>query len=241
MEWIDTNLLISICTCAIGLIQFLFWKHIAKQKSYESEKGKNLATKEDISEITRQIKSVESVFSDKTEKLKAALNLQTNIETRLISEKRKVIAELHASLQKWRYAIVCPDLTRFDNKEMNYNNLEKIDNFYSDVLTKKAIFKIYIEDEGLRYLIDEVNEKGIECMGLAINILIHMVNFNIELEPLKACNKNEEIDTLFKENFKNGREFHIQQTEAANVLSNLIEEFEDQCRTYITEYAKSIH
>ena len=42
MDWIDTNSLISICTFAIGLTQFLFWRYIAKQKSYETEKGKNL-------------------------------------------------------------------------------------------------------------------------------------------------------------------------------------------------------
>ena len=53
MDWIDTNSLISICTFAIGLTQFLFWRYIAKQKSYETEKGKNLATKEDIGEITK--------------------------------------------------------------------------------------------------------------------------------------------------------------------------------------------
>lgn len=40
MNWIDTGLIIAICTCASGLTQFLFWKHIAKTKSYESEIGK---------------------------------------------------------------------------------------------------------------------------------------------------------------------------------------------------------
>ena len=45
MNWIDTNTLITICTGAIGLTQFILWKHIAKVKAYEAEKGKNLATK----------------------------------------------------------------------------------------------------------------------------------------------------------------------------------------------------
>lgn len=216
-----------------GLIQYII--------SYYKEKGKNLATKEDIGKITQEIKSVESFFNNNTEILKATLNLQTNIETGLVSEKRSVIAELHASLQKWRYAIVCPDLMRFDNNDICYRNLEEIDNLYSDVLAKRAIFKIYIDDEKLRFLIDIVNEKGIECMRLTINIFVHMINFNNERERLKACDKNEEIDTLLKENFKVGSEFHQEQIEAAEVLSNAIEEFEDQCRKYITEYAKSIH
>lgn len=54
MNWIDTNTLIAICACAIGLTQFLFWRYIAKNKTYESEKGKNLATKEDIAELPKK-------------------------------------------------------------------------------------------------------------------------------------------------------------------------------------------
>ena len=68
MNWIDTNTLITICTCAIGLTQFLFWRYIAKQKSYESEKGKNLATKEDIAGITKEIESVKASYNESLER-----------------------------------------------------------------------------------------------------------------------------------------------------------------------------
>ena len=50
MNWIDTGLIIAICTCASGLTQFLFWKHIAKTKSYESEIGKLNAQIEKIAQ-----------------------------------------------------------------------------------------------------------------------------------------------------------------------------------------------
>ena len=48
MKWIDTNTIITICNVAITFTQFFFWRHISRYKSYESEKGKNVATKEDI-------------------------------------------------------------------------------------------------------------------------------------------------------------------------------------------------
>ena len=73
MNWIDTNALITICTCAIGLTQFLFWRYIAKQKSYESEKGKNLATKEDIAGITKEIESVKASYNESLERHKIEL------------------------------------------------------------------------------------------------------------------------------------------------------------------------
>ena len=40
-------------------------------KSYSSEKGKNLATKEDISEITEIVESIKTSLSNKTEELKS--------------------------------------------------------------------------------------------------------------------------------------------------------------------------
>lgn len=50
---------------------FMFRKYFF---SYSSEKGKNLATKEDIEEITRKIESVKSVYSVDLEKIKALLS-----------------------------------------------------------------------------------------------------------------------------------------------------------------------
>ena len=79
MNWIDTNTLIAICTCAIGLTQFLFWRYIAKQKSYEAEKGKNLATKEDISGITKEIESIKESYNKSLERHK--IELQKDFES----------------------------------------------------------------------------------------------------------------------------------------------------------------
>lgn len=96
MNWIDTNTLIAICTCAIGLTQFLFWRYIAKQKSYEAEKGKNLATKEDIKEITDKVESVKANYNEalerhkfelqqKLENTKYIINLCNSLDNKLIS------------------------------------------------------------------------------------------------------------------------------------------------------------
>ena len=82
MNWIDTNTLIAICTCAIGLTQLFLWKHISKTKAYIEEKAKlfaqeeqiavlttiaeeakNAVTKKDIEEITKKIESVKNEIS----------------------------------------------------------------------------------------------------------------------------------------------------------------------------------
>ncbi len=76
MNRIDTNTLIAICTFAIGLTQFFFWQYIAKQKSYEAEKGKNLATKEDIAAITKEVESVKQATMNRLSDTK--LNFKRN-------------------------------------------------------------------------------------------------------------------------------------------------------------------
>lgn len=79
MNWIDTNTLITIFTCAIGITQFLLWRYIAKNQAYESEKGKNLATKEDIEDITRKIESVKESYNKALEDHK--IELQKEFES----------------------------------------------------------------------------------------------------------------------------------------------------------------
>ena len=88
MNWIDTNTLITICTCAIGLTQFILWKHIAKVKAYEAEKGKNLATKEDIAGITKEIESVKASYNESLERHKIELQKEFEEQDHLRNVKR---------------------------------------------------------------------------------------------------------------------------------------------------------
>ena len=76
MNWIDTNSLISICACAIGLTQFFLWKHISKTKSYIEEKSRLLAQEEKIEILTTIAERAKNVVTkeDLEEMLKAALN-----------------------------------------------------------------------------------------------------------------------------------------------------------------------
>ena len=80
MKWIDTNTIITICNVAITFTQFFFWRHISRYKSYESEKGKNVATKEDIGEITHKIENVKSL-----------LTIQTTLKVQLLNKQKEAI------------------------------------------------------------------------------------------------------------------------------------------------------
>lgn len=83
----------TIFAIIAGLVQYII--------TYFKEKGKNLATKEDIGDITTEIKSIESKFLHETEKLKADLLLHTTLSTNIFSEERNAIAEFTKSLVAW--------------------------------------------------------------------------------------------------------------------------------------------
>src|SRR5215471_10590561 len=66
MNWIGT---VTICMqlLAIGIIVLLWRNYLA---TYLGEKGKNLATKEDIAAITKKIESVKALYAYDAEKSK---------------------------------------------------------------------------------------------------------------------------------------------------------------------------
>ena len=69
--------------------------------SYFNEKGKNLATKEDISDLTQLVETVKYNFTKETEHLKSNLQFLTNIHGSLIVEERNAIVDLNEKYFSW--------------------------------------------------------------------------------------------------------------------------------------------
>ena len=86
---------------------FMFKRYLF---SYSSEKGKNLATKEDIEEITRKIESVKSVYSVNLEKIKALLSESSHQKNAVWLIKRnaclKALDLANAVLSNYEYSNV---------------------------------------------------------------------------------------------------------------------------------------
>ena len=63
------------------IILVLIGLYLALFKSYFQEKGKNIATSEDIEDLTLKVESVKQNFIEKNASLKAKLDLLTNLQT----------------------------------------------------------------------------------------------------------------------------------------------------------------
>ena len=237
MDWIDTNLLISICTCAIGLTQFLFWRYIAKQKSYESEKGRNLATKEDIGEITKEIKTVESSFINETEKLKTTLSVLANIQTNVASIEREAIIELNKSLFTY-LNFTMPGI----NNSRNNNELDKYINLLNEKHRKTnediILFNLFINDRELQNQVERLFIDIISMDTERQKDVIELKEINNKLESIK----NEDIGTKEKrekyskaiDKYKSFIEkMYDKQLHKYNSFLELQQSFRKNCRAYI--------
>lgn len=94
MNWTETETIVSICTGIVALTQFFLWRYIARNKSYESEKGKNLATKEDIGTITKEIESVKDNYGKVMERYKIELQKEFEASKHTIDLCNKLDQEL---------------------------------------------------------------------------------------------------------------------------------------------------
>lgn len=69
----DVNTIINVIAVILAVGNFICLYSISRKKAYNEEKGKNLATKEDIESITNSIKSVESKYNNSLELFKMEL------------------------------------------------------------------------------------------------------------------------------------------------------------------------
>ncbi|MGP5203400.1 hypothetical protein ACTXKB_11630 [Psychrobacter aquimaris] len=82
----------------IGCI-FLFRRYLF---SYSIEKGKNLATKEDVEEITRKVEEVKSEYMAETERLKVDLSVLSRKHSILLDEKIRVFKKIQKRLVEFK-------------------------------------------------------------------------------------------------------------------------------------------
>lgn len=118
MEFILIGLQVLVLL-GIGSL-FLFRKYLF---SYSSEKGKNLATKEDIGEITRKVEEVKTGYVVEIERLKVDLSLLSRKNNILLDEKIRVFKKLQKRLVDFKKYCEAA-LGSYDDRGEFHPNLE---------------------------------------------------------------------------------------------------------------------
>jgi len=154
-------------------------------KSYLQEKGKNIATSEDIEELTQKVETIKEDFNNKSAILKAKLDLLTNLELNFKNEKRNSLINFHKDFAYWfdLLSTSSPSLVdEYNNKEID-EKIYKYDLVYQKVLTSEALVQLYFEDKHLNQLIYNLKVAIIKYLTPhSTNVLLNLKYNNFEFE-----------------------------------------------------------
>ena len=224
----------------IGLLILLY---LALIKSYFQEKGKNLATSEDIEGLTSKVETVKQQFIEKNATLKAKLDLLTNIQISHKNEERLAIINFHTSIKKWINLLISTSLPLKDD----YNNEEikllytLYENTYKEVLTSISLLELYTDNNELYKIINNLKIETLTNLGTQpYECIIKLQHNNIDLEHL---NLEENID-LKKE--KHSELLEVRKVIYENYRNSMMEglvkniSIEKDYNNYIRDYLKSL-
>lgn len=158
----------------LDIILILIGLYLAFFKSYFAEKGKNLATKEDIGEITKEIETI-----------KKEIDINSQKRLTYYFDRKKTSIDFLNSISIWLDYAMRP-LSNLSN-----NNTDKkiISDLISDLKIKGAnatkdywsIF-IYFDDKRITSVVDELYNKCVELNNLTNMMLINIERKAVEYE-----------------------------------------------------------
>ena len=161
------QIIIEIILVIIGL-------YLAFFKSYFQEKGKNLATSEDIEEITKKVESIKTDFIRETEKLKLDLQYSNQVRFSIKTEEIKCLFDYYEKYYLWLNILL-----EFYFGNFNEDNPELLKN--SQNVINDANFKLLLAEAKAELLIDNPaffkHSKEMKILTLKFQ---HFVNNSIQ-------------------------------------------------------------
>ena len=232
----DIGILIINILLLIGEIIFGFILYFGQ--SYTKKKAENIATKEDIGDITKEIKSVESKFVNETEKLRSSLSVLANIQTNVESIKRNAIIDFNKTVFALMNSVISgsiPNLT--DNKTLD-EYVQRLSNISEQAFADQVLLDLFIEDNSLKKVANEVLINILKMNSIRQNDVLELENINDEFNEIK----NKDIDSATKRNMLS-KIIERRKTHIEKMYSKQIEKykeikehgwgFQDICRIYI--------
>lgn len=210
MEFFTQVIFPTFCTAAIVYICFLIKNWLP---SYYSEKGKNLATKEDISAITNIVEGVKNAFTTETEKLKSTLNLIANLRTSIFSEERNAIISLHEKYFIWFNLLTDPNIIYYEISSELQEHSSKIKHAYRELQAAEARFNLFIETGELTEKASDLIDKTMENLPLlSANYCIDMESILLDIRDAENDNNTASYSdniTALHNKMKNAKEEYI--------------------------------
>lgn len=191
LKYYDKRLLICIFTCSrifmtdqtiIIILQVLIviiGLYLAFFKSYLQEKGKNIATKEDIEEITKKVEAVKTEFQ-----------ILTHSRTTLNSEKRNSFLNYYDKYFLWLNTLLDTSYGNIDyykNEEID-KYITKLNAMYKDICNAEARMQLWNDDEELTSLTQTLKVETLEKLhNVCKDSLLDLKGINLKLEERNSA------------------------------------------------------
>lgn len=176
----------------VGSLYLIFFK------SYFKEKGKYLATKEEIEGITAKVEAIKTEFIKETEKLKHELQFENHLKISFNTELKNTVIQTYENFQAWleinydtySESIDCP-MKKFKKFE---SEMDAAGAKYGAALAK---LELYTDDSDMVNVIHELNLK---CVSFQNNI----DKFLMEMERVREneIELSQEIEQMTNNGFK---------------------------------------
>lgn len=207
--------------------------YLAFIKSYFKEKGKNIATKEDIEGITLLVEKIKTEFSKETEILKANLQLSNQIYFSIKAEEIKSLLSFYEKYSSWLNSILKIYTSKItpQNKELLSKYVINIEDIYNDFLLSESKLHLFIKDSDL---IKSANELKIRT--LKFNHAVEEFLSELSLIMVKgafiteSASEREEFHKIHSEFIGRFNEMKINHYTEINIL---FKKFQERCYAFL--------
>jgi len=213
----------------INLVLFLLAQVVV---NYFKEKGKNLATKEDIAGITKKVEEVKKVFFDESIKLKNELDLLSNFKLSFFNVEKKVLMKFSKNYQVWIRMISYDSLTVnqiFDNTEVD-KYLKKIDKAFNVISNSKTDLNMFIENSRIITLSDELMVEANNAFRVQTHKYLRLIKDNNNKYSLTGDGEAIQLERNVIYN-----EHHQAMKSGSKAVIKIFHSFREECRKHLRE------
>lgn len=224
---IISNWMLFILFAAVaGAVQYIIF--------YFREKGKNLATKEDIADITRKMEAVKQQFTNDTEKLKNALAILANVQTSVASVERNAIIDFNKSLFSYLNLIRTglPIHDSSSNEALN-KFLKKLEEMQQHTQQDLILFNLFIDDTTLITESSHLYSKTLSMEGDLYEDILNIQLINNEFSQIDKTNSEAKIRKTRERTALIKQIINKQSQTYKNSILELKISFQNHCRNYI--------
>ena len=199
------------------ILIFLLALYIAFFKSYLQEKGKNLATKEDIEEITRKVETI-----------KGELQFSTQLKFSLKNEERNTIIHCYERFSFWLTVLLdfsFVGCTTEEDTKILIQAKKNIDDAYFQFLLAQAKMDLFTTDTEIT---QHLHKAKLSTLDLSNFVLVKIKEYEMKLFNLahaKATTPHDRVvdvyGKLLEEQLDFVQQFNFEKTEKYKLIAPL--------------------